>query len=179
MLQRAGPVLSCLDIQTRLVTVTGFCHRNTLKTFILKVDSLFHCLSTVICIFPSASEGCRSKKKPTCRLYFSDWGGFGVGIGVYVGVWDRVRVGVWEELTHRPGVSVRVGLGLGLEFDFLFFSPRKNWQCILRLLSRFSDVVRFCSLSLLFRTIIEQSSMCVLGWSGTFLFLIIFLNFWR
>lgn len=169
MLQRAGPVLSCLDIQTRLVTVTGFCHRNTLKTFILKVDSLFHCLSTVICIFRSASEGCRSKKKPTCRLYFSDWGGFGVGIGVYVGV--------WEELTHRPGVSVRVGLGLGLEFYFLFFSPSKNWQ--LRLLSRFSDVVRFCSLSLLFRTIIEQSSMCVLGWSGTFLFLIIFLNFWR
>lgn len=158
MLQRAGPVLSCLDIQTRSVTVTGFCHRNTLMTFILKVDSLFHCLSTVICIFRSASEGCRSKKKPTCRLYFSDWGGFGVGIGVYVGVWDRVRVGVWEELTH---------------------SPRKNWQCILRLLSRFSDVVRFCSLSLLFRTIIEQSSMCVLGWSGTFLFLIIFLNFWR
>lgn len=94
----------------------------------------------------------------------------GVGIGVYLGVWDRVRVGVWEELPHRPRVSVRVGLGLGLEFDFLFFSPRKNWQCILWLLSRFSDVVRFCSLSLLFRTIIELSSMCVLGWSGSFLF---------
>lgn len=115
MLQRAGPVLSCLDIQTRLVTVTEFCHRNTLKTFLfLKVNSLFRCLSTVICIFRSASEGCRSKKKPTCRLYFSDWGGFGVGIGVYVGVWDRVRVGVWEELTHRPGVSVRVGVRLGV-----------------------------------------------------------------
>lgn len=162
MLQRAGPVLSCLDIQTRLVTVTGFCH--SLKTFYFKSQFSFPLFINSNLYLPFCQRRLQIKKEAYLPTLLQ-WLGWVWG-------WDR-------GLCWGPGVSVRVGLGLGLEFDFLFFSPRKNWQCILRLLSRFSDVVRFCSLSLLFRTIIEQSSMCVLGCSGTFLFLIIFLNFWR